>query len=115
MTEFRVTGAATVSPTRCFFCHDFVGPFIDTHIEDLANGHIYVCGPTEIRSGCLGQMAHAFGMLTPIESEQLLVENAALKERIAQLEEAQTVQISYDDLLKVMETSPRKLVAAKGD
>ena len=114
MSEFRATENATVSPTRCFFCHEYVGPFIDTHVEDLANGHIWICAPTENRSGCLGQMAHAFGMLTAIEAEALMLENTSLKEQVRALEEARTVQISYDDLLKVMETSPRKLAATKG-
>lgn len=112
MSEFRAAASATVSPTRCFFCHEYAGPFVDTHVEDLGNGHIWICAPTESRSGCLGQMAHVFGMLTAIEAEALLLENASLKEQIRALEEARTVTLTYEDLLKVMGTPKRALAKA---
>jgi hypothetical protein len=107
MSEFRFTQHAEVSPTWCFLCRDYSGPFIDTHYESAATGHVYICGPTESRSGCVGQMAHLFGMLTPVEAEQLLIENTALREQVRQLEEARTVQLSYDDLLNVMTHPPK--------
>jgi hypothetical protein len=110
VSEFRATDRAEVSPTRCFFCQDYTGPFADTFYEHPATGRIYICAPTEARSGCVGQMGHLFGMLTAPEAEQLLFENNALRAYIKDLEEARTVQISYDDLLKVM-AMPKKLAA----
>lgn len=107
MSEFRATQTAEVSPTWCFFCQDYAGPFIDTFYESPYTGRIYVCAPSETRSGCVGQMGHLAGMLTAEEAEQLLIENNALKEQVRALEEARTVQLSYDDLLKVMAARPR--------
>jgi hypothetical protein len=104
MSEYRVVAYATISPTRCFFCLDYKGPFIDTHVEDPAFGHIYICGPDDDRPGCIGQMAALFGLTKP---DELVGELAETKEKVAELEKSQTVTLTYDDLLKAMTATKR--------
>lgn len=83
LPEFNLVQEATKSPTRCFFCHDHAGPFIDTFIlsdeEPTLNHNVYVCAPNDRRSGCVGQMAMKAGFVMPDES-------IALQARIDQLE-----------------------------
>jgi len=112
VSEFRATAHAQVSPTWCFLCREYEGPFLDTHIEHPAIGHVYICAPTDIRPGCLGQMAQLFGMLTAAQADLLSTENAELKVKVEELEQRRTVQISYEDLIKALAMTPRARAAS---
>jgi hypothetical protein len=103
MSEYHVVPTATYSPTNCFFCLEYEGPFIDTNVEAPGVGHIYICGPTEKRPGCIGQMAALFGLPSLEQKEMAKVELEALTEKVEELEQRkETVQLTYDDLLKAM-------------
>jgi hypothetical protein len=107
MSEYRVVQSAQYSPTHCFFCLEYVGPFIDTQVEDPRYGHIYICGPNDNHPGCIGQMAAMFGMLPPEEKEMAKKEIKALTDKVKELEQERSVTLTYDDLLKAMQTPKR--------
>jgi len=85
MAEFRLTSTPEVSPTKCFICEEFVGPFVDTYIELPGYGRVYICAPNDQRPGCLGQMATLTGYVDekiPIRLNELVVE---LKSEVKEL------------------------------
>jgi hypothetical protein len=86
---------------------EYTGPFIDTNVEDPRFGHIYICGPTASRPGCIGQMAALFGWLSAEEKEMAKTEVKALTEKVIELEQERMVTLTYDDLLKAMQTPKR--------
>jgi len=67
MPEFRLAERADRSPTRCYFCGDHEGPFIDTFTDDNVVGAVWICAPNEERPGCLGQMARLAGCELPFD------------------------------------------------
>ena len=101
MPEFNRVAQPTISPTRCFICHDHAGPMIDTFIDDReSNGRIYICLPNDKRAGCVGQMARKAGYILPEEV-------GALEQHIdqleAELEDLRTTSFTFsvDELGKV--------------
>jgi len=94
MAEFRLTHTPSISPTQCFFCEEFVGPFIDSHVDLPGFGRVYICAPREDKPGCLGQMAILAGYVEEaiplrlqelvqdlqIEIQELKLENDDLKQ-----------------------------------
>lgn len=99
MSEFNRVASATYSPTRCALCITHEGPFIDTHIEWPAYGHVYICG------GCVKQMANQFEMVDGSLLAETLVELDLATQKIEQLESAQIVYISLDDAMKLAENT----------
>ena len=77
----------------CYFCGDFQGPMVDTKVSDPVKGRVYVCGPTESRAGCLGNMAHLFGMLSNAEVSELQSKIATLQTELFEEREQKTVTI----------------------
>lgn len=87
MPEFVKRETAIFSPTSCALCGDHEGPFIDTHVEWPAYGHVWLCAPNDRRSGCVAQMAVQCGMYDQSAVDILLAERDALVSRIRDLEE----------------------------
>jgi hypothetical protein len=83
MAEFHWVPSGTYSPTKCVFCGDHQGPFIDAHLDLDAYGHVYVCASTLDRPGCTQQIARLDGMVTINEVDELVTQ---LGERVNQLE-----------------------------
>lgn len=91
--EFNRVTHPTISPTRCFLCHDHAGPMIDTYIDDReTNGRIYICGPNDKRPGCVVQMARKFGMITPDDVDKL---EAEVERLTAELEQLRTKEFTF--------------------
>lgn len=111
MSEFNLVEKATVSPTRCYFCMEFNGPFIDTYV-DAPDGHIYICGPTNDRPGCVGQMIAKFGGLSISDADKLRKQLAESQEQIKELERTQRIEVNAEDLRKMLKPPPK--VTAKG-
>lgn len=95
MAELRFVDRAAYSPTQCALCLSFEGPFVDTAVEFLGYGHVYICASNENRSGCIRQMARFDGMVERAEIEFTLDEleraNRRVEELGKQLEESRVV------------------------
>jgi len=105
MPEFRLVAHPTVSPTRCFFCQDHLGPMIDTLVDDPnSNGRIYVCVANERRAGCLNQMARLAGFAESVSVQPLLDELAAAKDELEALKQT-TFTWSISDFQKAGATA----------
>lgn len=63
MAEFTRVANATWSPTKCVFCGDHEGPFIDAHLDLDAYGHVWICCSSASRSGCVWQIGRLDGMI----------------------------------------------------
>lgn len=87
MSEFVKRETAIFSPTSCALCGDHEGPFIDTHLEWPAYGHVWLCAPNDRRSGCVSQMAILCGMYDQTAMDTVLTENEVLRARIRDLED----------------------------
>ena len=80
MSDFRSVAHPPTSPMKCRFCGDFQGPMVDTYCDDVIfGGRIYICGPTDKRPGCIGQMAQLYGYSHPSDI-------ALLNDRIEELQ-----------------------------
>jgi hypothetical protein len=88
MPEFNLVAHPTVSPTRCFFCQDHLGPMIDTLIDDPnSDGRIYICVGNNRRAGCVNQMARECGFAESISVQPLLDELEATKQELEALKQ----------------------------
>src|SRR5262245_37096217 len=89
---------AAASPTRCALCQSHEGPFIDTGVEFLGYGWVYICTSSDRRSGCVRQMGRLDGMMDEeVVSEamrQLDVLRARVQELEAELEESKVVPMA---------------------
>jgi len=87
MSEFNLVQTPPRGPTTCFFCGEFEGPFIDTYVDAIAHGAIYICAPNEKRPGCLGQMATLAGFLNSFEKARLEARLAQAEQTVADLKQ----------------------------
>lgn len=92
MAELRYVTTATLSPTTCSLCATHEGPFIDTGVEFLAHGHVYICASNSNRSGCVKQM----GRLDAMMDEEVV------GEAMTQLDEARA---TIEDLRRELDES----------
>ena len=102
MPEFHLIQtiqAPLPGPTKCFFCGDFTGPFINTNTESSGFGAVYICCPNERRSGCLDQMARLAGY---VAVEQLI---AMANQLEARQEEVVKIREELDELLQLKDIS----------
>lgn len=95
MSEFNLVQQAPRGPTKCYFCEDFNGPFIDTFRDDPSWGAVFICAPTETRSGCLGQMGHLVGLYTQNDVEHFEELIQQLRERLEEREAQIARAFSY--------------------
>lgn len=65
MPHFPVCQHAELHPTRCLTCQSHEGPFIDTGVDQLPIGHVYLCRL------CILDAAGLFGGLHPADRERL--------------------------------------------
>lgn len=98
MAELRYVDRAQYSPTQCAICQTHEGPFIDTSVEFIGYGHVYICASHSGRSGCVRQMANFDGMVSVETFDEIAAENAVLGERVrdleAELDESRVVPLS---------------------
>lgn len=86
MAELRYVDRAAYSPTQCALCTTHEGPFIDTGVEFVGYGHVYICASHSGRSGCVRQMGHRDGMITIERAAEGMDEIDVLRRRVAELE-----------------------------
>lgn len=86
MSEFRKVERAKFSPTSCTFCGAHEGPFIDTQVDIVAHGHIYICATSEHRSGCVRQLARLDNLADPEEVMQITSDLVEAQARVVELE-----------------------------
>ena len=100
MPEFHLIQnivAPLPGPTKCVFCGDFAGPFINTNVEIAGYGHLYICAPNERTPGCTGQIAVKAGY---VPGQQLADLTARMEAERAELAD---IRQERDDLLQLKE------------
>lgn len=100
MSEFKLVQRATFQPTKCALCGAHEGPFVDTEVDLVPFGHLYICASTERRAGCVRQMARKDGTVSVEELDEVRAERDWLLEEIKRLESERMVSI--DDLRTVV-------------
>ena len=65
MPDFAIREFATLSPTQCILCGTSEPPFLDTVVDVIGYGRIYLCVGTDQKPGCLHQAARAAGCADP--------------------------------------------------
>jgi hypothetical protein len=106
MPEFNLIPVARSSPTECFLCKTFEGPFVDTAVEKI-EGRVLLCasktGPDGQldRSGCIEQMARLVGMVDKEVHAEALRMNDVLSAHVAELDAADKgpTLVSGDDFV----------------
>jgi hypothetical protein len=78
---------ATASPTRCALCQSHEGPFIDTGVEFLGYGWVFICTSSEKRSGCVRQMGRLDGMIDAEIVDEAMTQLDAMRARVEELEQ----------------------------
>lgn len=105
MSEFNVRQHATFSPTRCALCGTHEGPFIDTHLDLPAYGHVWICMSNGNTSGCARQLGELDGMIHPEIFAELTSDMEELVARLADLQEkleARKVNLSLAEIRELI-------------
>ena len=100
MPDFNLVAQPSASPTKCRFCGDFAGPMIDTRVDDPVYGRIYICAPTEQRTGCVGQIAQMCGLRSSADVDLLAAQVEDLQGRLDDLMRAKgTITLTWDEFI----------------
>lgn len=109
MAELRYVRAATYSPTTCSLCATHEGPFVDTGVEFIGHGHVYICASHSSRSGCVKQMARLDAMMDEEVVGEAMTQLDEARAEIARLtrELNETRVVPLADVLEYLEqTAP---------
>lgn len=105
MSNLRLSQHPDLSPTRCFMCGEFEGPFVDTRVDMLGYGHLWICTANDKHPGCARQIGRLDGLFDPEERANLVDEIMALE---------QTVETQRELLKKKTVQAGELLAAIKG-
>lgn len=83
----QLVQSAGASPTRCALCQTHEGPFIDTGVEFLGYGWVYICTSSAKRSGCVRQMGRLDNMMDAEIVDEAMLQINELRVRVRDLEQ----------------------------
>lgn len=84
---FQLVAEAGASPTCCALCQSHEGPFIDTGVEILGHGWVFICAATDRRSGCVRQMGRLDAMVDGDVVGEAMLQIDTLSARVQELEQ----------------------------
>lgn len=102
MSEFKRVPNPVFPPRSCALCNSFEGPMVDTELDVVGHGRLYICLATERRAGCVAQFARLDDLVSGelLRDERLV--RAKLQARIDDLERRTMQVVPLEEVMQAL-------------